>query len=233
MEVYAGMVDRVDQNVGRVLAKLEAMGVSDNTMVIFLSDNGGAHTTRRHEGLPEHLGSPRSVATYSYIGANVSNTPFRLQKQYVHEGGIATPFLVRYPREIPAGKMDRQVGHIVDLMPTLLDYTGAVYPDTFGGNDIRPMVGQSLRPAFTGEVLAQDKPWFWEHRGNKGVRLGDWKLVAAHPGLAWELYHLAEDRSEVNDLASSMPAKRDELAMLYADWAKTNRVLPPVPDEIP
>ncbi|GAB5562158.1 MAG: arylsulfatase [Synoicihabitans sp.] len=233
MEVYAGMVDRIDQNVGRVLAKLDAMGVSENTMVIFLSDNGGAHTTRNHEGLPAHLGSPRSVATYSYIGANVSNTPFRLQKQYVHEGGIATPFLVRFPREIPAGLRGGQVAHIVDLMPTLLDYTGASYPRNFAGYEIRPLVGQSLRPAMEGRELSRVKPWFWEHRGNKGVRQGNWKLVAAHPSLEWELYNMAEDRTEVNDLAATLPAKRDELAALYADWAEANRVLPPVPGEVP
>ena len=233
MEVYAGMVDRVDQNVGRILAKLEVMGVSENTMVIFLSDNGGAHTTRNHEGLPEHLGSPRSVATYGYIGANVSNTPFRLQKQYVHEGGIATPFIVRYPAAIPAGEVDRQVAHIIDLMPTVLDYSGTTYPETYAGHEIRPLVGQSLRPIFAGDELSDNQPWFWEHRGNKGVRLGDWKLVAAHPGLTWELYNMAEARSEMHDLASAMPHKRDQLIALYTDWAEANRVLPPIPGEVP
>jgi len=233
MEVYAAMVDRIDQNVGRMLAKLDEMGVSDNTLVIFLSDNGGAHTTREHEGLPEHLGSPRSVATYSYIGASVSNTPFRLQKQYIHEGGIATPFLVRLPGRIEAGTVNHQVAHIVDLMPTLLEYSGATYPETFAGNDLLPLVGESLRPAFEGRPVAQQNPWFWEHRGNKGVRVGDWKLVAAHPDLEWELYNMASDRSEVNDLAASLPAKRDKLAALYEEWAFTNRVLPPIPGEIP
>ena len=233
MEGYAGMVDRIDQNVGRVLEKLEAMGVAENTMVIFLSDNGGCHTTKNDEGPPEVLGSPLSVVTYSYIGASVSNTPFRLQKQYIHEGGIATPFLVRFPKHIPAGLMDRQVAHIVDLMPTLLDYCGTTYPETFKGNTIRPLVGQSLRPVFEGKPLNSGTPLYWEHRGNKGVRVDDWKLVAAHPGLQWELYNMAKDRSEVNDLASSMPDKRDELFALYTDWATTNRVLPPVPGEIP
>lgn len=233
MEGYAGMVDRIDQNVGRVLEKLEAMGVADNTMVIFLSDNGGCHTTRTNEGPPEVLGSPLSVVTYSYIGASVSNTPFRLQKQYIHEGGIATPFLVRFPKAIQPGLMDRQVAHIVDLMPTLLDYSGASYPETFKGHTIKPLVGQSLRPVFEGNALDQGTPLFWEHRGNKGVRVDDWKLVAAHPSLEWELYNMAEDRSEVNDLASALLDKRDELIELYNDWAEENRVLPPVPGEIP
>lgn len=233
MEAYAGMVDRIDQNVGRLLAKLDRMGVSDDTLVIFMSDNGAAHTTREHEGLPEHMGSPKSVATYSYIGANVSNTPFRLQKQYIHEGGITTPFLVRLPGRVEAGIVDHQVAHIVDLMPTLLDYSGAAYPTTYAGNAIKPLVGQSLRPVFEGSALDQSTPWFWEHRGNKGVRSGDWKLVAAHPGLEWELYNMAEDRSELNDLAASMPDKRNNLIGLYEEWATENRVLPPIPGEIP
>ena len=233
MEGYAGMVDRIDQNVGRVLEKLERMGVAENTIVIFLSDNGGCHTTKNNEGPPEVLGSPLSVVTYSYIGASVSNTPFRLQKQYIHEGGIATPFLVRFPKRIPAGLMDRQVGHIVDIMPTLLDYCGATYPESFKGSTIPPLVGQSLRPVFEGKPLEQGTPLFWEHRGNKGVRVDDWKLVASHPGLEWELYNMAKDRSELDDLSSSMPGKRDELIALYTDWATANRVLPPVPGEIP
>ncbi len=233
MEAYAGMVDRIDQNVGRVLAKLDTMGVSDNTMVIFLSDNGGCHTTRTDEGPPEVAGSPLSVVTYSYIGASVSNTPFRLQKQYIHEGGIATPFIVRYPAKLSAGDMDRQWAHITDIMPTLVDYCRAIYPETFRGNKIRQLVGQSLRPVFEGKALKHDKPLFWEHRGNKGVRVDDWKLVAAHPGLNWELYNMAEDRSELNDLAVSRPDMRKELVELYDTWATANRVLPPEPGKVP
>ena len=233
MEAYTGMVDRVDQNIGRLLAKLENMGVNDNTMVNFLSDNGGCHTTRADEGRPEVIGSPLSVATYSYIGASVSNTPFRLQKQYIHEGGIATPFIVRYPAKISAGGMDRQWAHIIDLMPSLVDYCKATYPETYKGNKIRPLVGQSLRPVFEGKKLNRAKPLFWEHRGNKGVRVDDWKLVAAHPGLEWELYNMAEDRSELHDLASTHLEKRNELVELYNLWATTNRVLPPEPGRIP
>lgn len=233
MEGYAGMVDRIDQNVGRLLARLEEMGASENTLIVFLSDNGGCHTTRDDQGPPEVLGSPMSVVTYSYIGASVSNTPFRLQKQYIHEGGIATPFIVRYPAKLVAGRMDRQWAHIVDIMPTLLDYCQAEYPESYKGNMLRPLVGQSLRPVFEGASLPHGKPLFWEHRGNKGVRVDDWKLVAAHPGLEWELYNMAKDRSELNDLAASFPTKRDELITLYDAWAASNRVLPPEPGRVP
>lgn len=233
MEAYAGLVDRIDQNVGRVLARLEDMGVSENTLVIYLSDNAGCHITRQDEGATEITDSPMSLVTYSYISASVSNTPFRLQKQYIHEGGIATPLLIPYSAEITAGLMDRQWAHITDIMPTLVDYCGETYPQTFKRSRIRPLVGQSLRTVFEGRTLKHEKPLYWEYRGNEGVRVDDWKLVAAHPGLEWELYNMADDRSEPNDLAASVPHKRDELIALYTTWATENHVLPPEPGRIP
>jgi len=160
------------------------------------------------------------------MGANVSNVPFRLQKQYIHEGGIATPFIAHYPRMIEPNRIDSQPGHIVDLMPTLIDLCKARYPATRNGEETRPLQGISLRPVLEGGRLSREAPLYWEHIGNRGVRIGDWKLVAAKPELEWELYDMREDRSELNDLSERLPQKKRELLAIYEQWARENRVKP-------
>ncbi len=224
MAIYAGMIERMDRNIGRVVDKLKARGQFEDTLILFLSDNGGCHTTPSYQHLQGAPGGPNSFPCYGFMGANVSNVPFRLQKQFIHEGGIATPFIAHWPRRIEAGRIDSRPGHIIDILPTLADLCGAEYPASRDGKPTRPLQGISLRPVFEGGQLARRDPLYWEHVGNRGVRIGDWKLVAAKPGLQWELYNLREDRSELDDLSDKLPEKKQELLAVYERWARENRV---------
>lgn len=226
MAIYAAMIDRMDRNIGRVVEKLKAMGQFEDTLIIFLSDNGGCHTTPSYEHLQGTPGGPNSFPCYGFMGANVSNVPFRLQKQFIHEGGIATPFIAHWPRMIEPGRIDNQPGHIIDIMPTLIDLCDAEYPASRNGKEMKPLQGISLRPVLQGRRLVRKAPLYWEHIGNRGVRIGDWKLVAAKPGLEWELYNMAEDRAELNDLSDRLPEKKKELLAIYEQWARDNRVKP-------
>lgn len=226
MAIYSAMIDRMDRNIGRVVEKLKQMGQFENTLILFLSDNGGCHTTPVFKHLTGTPGGPNSFPCYGYMGATVSNVPFRKYKQFIHEGGIATPFIAHYPRMIRPGRINPQPGHIIDIMPTLVDLCQAQYPSERNGKAIKPLPGISLRPALEGKPLNRTDPLYWEHVGNRGVRIGDWKLVAAKPGLEWELYNLKDDRTELNDLSDTLPEKKQQLLQIYEKWAKENRVKP-------
>ena len=232
MAVYAAMVEQMDRGIGRVLDALERRGMAKDTLVLFLSDNGGCAEEIGPEGRSQHFprqtrdgrkvrlgngtdilpGPEDTYASYGLEWAQVSNTPFRLFKSFVHEGGIATPFIARWPGVIQAGTTRRQVGHVIDLLPTLLA-AARVPPHPREGKDL-----------FHG---AADEPrtLFWEHEGNRAVRRGDMKLVAVHGG-PWELYDLAEDRTELRDLAGRQPGPVRELAALYDGWAARSGVKP-------
>jgi len=222
MAVYAAMIDRMDYGIGRVLQVLDETGAAENTVVVFLSDNGGCDEDIAGRKL--HTPGTRAGERGSYDAckrpwANASNTPFRLYKKYIHEGGIATPFIVRWPRAFPrGGQLTREVAHITDIMPTCLDASGAVYPETFAGRALLPLAGRSLLPALRGESREPRPALFWEHFGNRGVRQDDWKYVATARG-DWELYNLAEDRTELRSLGAEQPEKARELDALYAAWA--------------
>jgi arylsulfatase len=226
MAIYAAVIDRMDRNIGRVVDTLRTMGQLDDTLILFMSDNGGCHTTPSFKHLQGTPGGPNSFPCYGFMGANASNVPFRMHKQYIHEGGIATPFIAHYPPAIAPGRIDNQPGHIIDVMPTLLDLCGATYPATHQGKPTKPLMGISLRPAFEGRKLTREDPLYWEHVGNRGVRIGDWKLVAKKPDLEWELYNMADDRAELNDLSDKHPDKKRKLIQTYETWAETNRVKP-------
>jgi len=226
MAVYAAQVDRMDQGVGRILAALREAGCEDNTLVMFLSDNGGCaeEIDRGEPGVPP--GPKESFVSYGLPWANASNTPFRLYKHWVHEGGIATPFIAQWPAGIQApGRTTHQVGHIIDVMATALDVAGVEHPAEVDGSPVQPLEGVSLRG------ILEDEPWeghdvlYWEHEGNKAVRQGRWKLVCKHPG-AWELYDMAADRTELNDLSDRHADKAAELAALYDVWARRCNVEP-------
>ena len=226
MALYAAMIDHMDQNIGRVIEKLKEMGQFENTLILFLSDNGGCHTTPSFPYLDGEPGGPNSFPTYGYEGAEVSNVPFRMWKQFIHEGGIAGPFIAHYPDMISPGNIDRQVAHVIDLMPTILDLSGAKYPDEWNGHVITPMQGISLVPVFSGEKLIRNEPIYFEHQGNRGVRLGKWKLVSARFDLIWELYNVDEDPTELNDVSDEFPVVRQYLIDKYEAWAHENNVLP-------
>ncbi len=233
MEVYAAMIDRVDQNVGRLLETLEAEGHSDNTVIFFLSDNGAATAGNLSLGKfiddrfdPEALpGTPDSFTGYGRDWASVSNTPFSGNKGMIHEGGIATPFIAWYPREFKAGQIVRQVGHITDLMPTICELAGVEYPNKFNGYKIKPYQGISLVQALQGKASPRDRPLFFEHTGNRGYIADGWKLVARNEQ-PWELYRLDQDRAESNDLSASHSDQLKDMKAIYRDWETENRILP-------
>ncbi len=228
MAVYAAMIDRLDQNIGRVIDYLTGKGILDNTMIVFIADNGGCHEPIKNRGnyLPTtaETGTRESFDAYEYPWANASNSPFRLFKHWVHEGGIASPFIAFYPQIIKGATLSDQPAHIIDIMPTILELAGGVYPEKHNGKTIKPMEGISLVPLFKGNSLRRFNPLFWEHEGNRAVRDGDWKLVSAYDYgkkefMKWELYNLKEDRSELNDLSEKFPEKQSEMIGKYEEWA--------------
>jgi arylsulfatase len=250
MQAYAAMVERMDRGIGALIAALARAGVLEDTVVFFLSDNGGcAEELTRGEwwlrrllrlGLPKetrdgrrvHYGNDPEVMaggedTYQSYGrgwANASDTPFRLYKAYAHEGGIATPLVVLWPKglRVERGGLIHAPGHVVDIAPTIFEVAGAEYPREYQGRAIRPLDGESLLPLLEGSARKRG-PLFWEHEGNRAVRAGRWKLVSRWRG-PWELYDLDSDRTELNDLADREPARAAELAARYEAWAEQSNV---------
>jgi arylsulfatase len=231
MAVYAAQIDRMDQGIGKVLEAVRGIGEEENTLVLFLADNGGCaeEIDRGVPGLPP--GGRYSFMSYGLPWANASNTPFREYKHWVHEGGISSPLVAYWPNVIKEkGRLTHQVGHVIDLMATCVDLAGAEYPKTFKGKEITPLEGQSLAPIFRGEEREGHEAVFWEHEGNRAVRKGDLKLVSEwnkkeNRNGAWELYDLKADRTETNDLTSKHPETVEELSALYEAWAKRANVL--------
>jgi arylsulfatase len=221
MAVHAAMVDRMDREIGRVLDQLRAMNALDDTLVFFLSDNGAsAEIMVRGDGHDPHA-ECGTGATFLSIGpgwSGLANTPFRRHKTWVHEGGISTPLIAHWPKGIPArGELRHTPGHVVDLVPTVLDVAGGKRPGMWDGKPVPPPPGKSLAPAFAKDgAVAHDSLW-WLHEGNRALRVGDWKIVAAGKDAAWELYDLGSDRSETKNLAAEKPEKVRELA---AAWQK-------------
>ncbi|MDT1062053.1 arylsulfatase [Paracoccus sp. CPCC 101403] len=252
MEVYAAQIDRMDQGIGKILAALEETGRLDNTLVLFLSDNGAcaedipegvdlrslvddlmiARGTTR-DGRPVRLGNDPSIMpgaedTYQSYGvawANLSNTPFRLYKHWIHEGGISTPLIAHWPKAIAArGELRHTPGQLPDLMATVVEVSGATYPQAHAGHEILPLEGTSLVPSFAADQ-PREAPLFWEHEGNAAVRTGKWKLVRKYPD-PWELYDMESDRTEMHDLAAAHPDRVTTMLGLYEGWAARCGVIP-------
>ena len=215
MAIHAAMVDRMDREIGRVLEQLRAMGAFENTLIFFLSDNGASAEIMVRDDGHDPAAAAGSAASHLCLGpgwSTVANTPFRRHKTWVHEGGIATPLIVHWPKGIAArGELRHDPGHVIDIVPTILEVTGARLPDARDGRPIPPArqkPGAGLRPR---RRVRHDDLW-WEHEGNRAIRVGDWKLVAAGQDGPWELYDLATDRTETRNLAREHPAKVRELA---------------------
>src|SRR5574340_84651 len=246
MEVYAAQIDRMDQNIGRILAALRKTGQEQNTLVLFLADNGGCaeelgpkagglHVPKQtRDGRPVRVGNlpgvmPGAEDTYQSYGigwANASNTPFRLYKHWVHEGGISAPLIARWPAAIKQnGALVREPGHLIDIMATCLDVAGAKYPASRKGQPVTPLEGKSLRPAFGGGKVQGREGIYWEHEGNRAMRQGDWKRVSRHPD-RWELYNMVADRSEMSNLAEKDPQRAGRMAAAYEKWAARASVEP-------
>ena len=264
MEVYAAMIDSMDQGIGRIVEALKNTGQFENTLLCFFQDNGGCAEgygrggqgsqraakpslktlpadylqpdmtpKQTRDGYPMRTGKgsmagPADTAIgYGRGWATVSNTPFREYKHWVHEGGIATPLIVHWPDKVTRhGELEHTPGHLIDLMATAVDVAGAAYPETFhDGQKIKPMEGKSLVPAFLGRPIEREAI-YWEHEGNRAVRVGDHKLVAKGAGGKWELYNIAADRSEQSDLAAQKPELAEKLAEMWQAYAARANVLP-------
>jgi arylsulfatase len=247
MAVYAAMADCMDQGIGRIMDAVRETGTEHDTIVLYLQDNGGCaeeftptaprttsapKTTRdgravRAGNNPEIMPGPEDTfQSYGVPWANASNTPFRLYKHWVHEGGISTPLIARWPAGMrKPGSLTSQPGHLIDIMATCLDVAGAKYPEAYEGNRITPLEGKSLRPILEGKQREPHRAIYWEHEGNRAVRAGNWKLVSRYPD-RWELYNLEADRTEMNDLAAKQPAKAAELERAYQAWARRANVMP-------
>lgn len=226
MAVYAAQIDRMDQNIGRVMAKLKEMNVDENTLVLFLSDNGGCAENIERGKAGAEIGTADSFTSYKPGWASASNTPFRLFKHFVHEGGISTPLIAHWPAKIKKPAITPAIGHVIDILPTCLEAAGAEPLKKLGDKDLQPVEGKSLLPIFTGAAPEVHDVVYWEHEGNRAVRQGKWKLVAQHKK-EWELYDMLADRSELNNLAAKNPEKVKELTDLWDAWAKRVGVVPP------
>ena len=219
MAIHAAMVDRMDREIGRVLEQVRRNGQWENTLIFFASDNGAsAERLDRGDGNDPAAppGSAKSFLCIEPPWANLANTPFRKSKIFTHEGGIATPLIVHWPAGFtPRGALRHTPGHLVDIVPTLLELTGASNPTHFGGEPRPPLSGRSLVPALAKDVRIERDALWWSHDGNRALRVGDWKIVASGPGTPWELYDLATDRGESHDLAALEPERVKELAALW------------------
>jgi len=239
MAIYAAMVDRMDQNIGRVIADLRARGELENTLIFFMSDNGAcaewdpfgfdvrsSANNVLHRGPElEQMGSPGTYHSFGSGWANASNTPWRMYKHYSHEGGISTPCIVHWPRRIRrTNAIDNTPTHLIDLMPTIVEASGASYPERLGERKILPMAGVSLMPTLNGRRMPA-RALYFEHEGTRAVREGRYKLTALR-GDSWKLYDMERDRTEMDDLSSKEPKLVESLGKKWEVWASENQVTP-------
>jgi arylsulfatase len=227
MAVYAAQVNELDQAIGRILRALEKSKQLDNTMILFLSDNGAASRGGvMGQGAFSDLNA-RGVlnSTYGSGWSNLSNTPFRRYKMETHSGGTIAPLIVHWPKRVRETGVRQQPAHIMDVMPTCLEVANAKLPVEMNGQATLPPTGRSLTSTFN-ENETVNRDFFWEYNGSRAARSGDWKLVALNKRASWELYNLKDDSTELRDLASERPAKVKELETLWELWAKTQGVLP-------
>lgn len=221
MAIYAAVISHLDKEVGVLVDGLKKKGVFDNTVILFVSDNGGnaePGIEGRYGG--EHPGDAHSDVYIGQGWAQVACTPFWMYKHHTHEGGISSPAIVSWPNGIPKeryGKFEAQPAHLVDILPTLIDLAHASYPAEYNGNKIQPLEGVSIKPAFTGKNIGRKNPIFWEHEGNRAIREGKWKLVAERSE-RWQLYDLEKDRSELKDVSRQYPKVAADLETKYNAW---------------
>ncbi len=218
MAIHAAMVDRMDAEIGRIIAQLKAMGAYENTLILFASDNGASAEIMVRDGGHDQQAAMGSAATYLCLGpgfSNAANTPHRRHKTWVHEGGISTPLIAHWPAGISAkGELRRTPAHVIDVVPTVLELAGVTKPTDWKGQAIPAAPGKSLVAALKSDVTVARPSLWWLHEENKAIRVGDFKLVAAK-GDAWALYDLSTDRAEQFDLSAKMPEKAKELADLW------------------
>ncbi len=244
MATYAAMVDRMDQSIGRMISALKRLGQYENTLILFLSDNGGCAEFMAEDGwakfFPDHTNDGRKITmgnipnltpggeltyqSYDRPWANVSNTPFRLFKHYVHEGGISTPLIAHWPNRIKQPVVAQQACHVVDVLPTILEATESCYLSELGGQQIQPLQGESFLDLLDNKDWGRQQPIYFEHEGNCAIRINNFKLVRQYKH-DWELYDMNVDRTELNDLSEMNAPLKRELIGLYNDWVVKTGVL--------
>jgi len=228
MAIYAAQVDRMDENIGKLITELKNQKQLDNTLILFLADNGGcAEGGMLGGGTAASLGGTGGyLLSYGKAWGGVSNTPFQLYKHFVHEGGIATPLIAHWPATIARkGQLETQPGHLIDIMATCVDVAGIQLPKDHGGQPVLPIEGRSLVPAFAGKPLEREAI-FWEHEGNRALRVGNYKLVAKGPQGKWELYDMAKDRTELHNLAAAEPERLKQMSATWEAWAQRTHAIP-------
>ena len=234
MAIYAAQIDCMDQGVGNIISTLKKYNQLENTVIMFVSDNGGClqPISRGESKKVEDLGSEKSFESYGKPWANLSNTPFKNYKKWEHEGGISSPLIIHWPNGIKQkGRLDSKVGHVIDFMPTILELANGQYPTTYKNKTVLPMEGESLVASFNSQT-ASPRTLYFEHIGARGLRYDDWKLVSLNSENKfpyyekWELYNLKDDRSETHDLASKYPEKVKALSEKWDHWAKRTHVYP-------
>lgn len=244
MATYAAMVDRMDQSVGRLVTALKRLGQFDNTLILFLSDNGGCAEFMAEDGwaqsFPDHTldgrkitmgnipnlmpGGDETYQSYDKPWANVSNAPFRLYKHFVHEGGISTPLIAHWPDGIKTPSIAQEPCHVTDILPTILEVTGSNYLKELSGHEIQPAQGESLIPLIKGCDWKREQPIYFEHEGNCAIRFGNFKLVRQFDH-DWELYDMHVDRTELNNLTGKNSPLEKDLLQQYSSWAQRTGVL--------
>ena len=229
MEVYAAMVDSVDQGVGRIMAALAETGVADNTLVMFLSDNGGSasypEAARKFFSSGSHK-LPGGVDTYDYVGPGwgwAQCAPFRRYKVWTYEGGISTPMIAHWPRKIAAGSRTDEIAHVIDFMPTLAELAGVAYPTSRGGKKILPVEGLSLVDTLRGRKRKGHDAVYWQLWGGRAIRQHRWKLLWGITAKKWELYNMHNDRTETEDLAGQHPTRVRQMSGQWEAWARRTR----------
>ncbi|UWQ91149.1 arylsulfatase [Rhodobacteraceae bacterium M382] len=244
MATYAAMIDRMDQSIGTLVATLKRLGQFEDTLILFLSDNGGCaefmaedgwaqfYPDTTHDGRKITMGNvpglrpgdAQTFQSYDKPWANVSNAPFRLFKHYVHEGGISTPLVAHWPNGFQPRSTAHAACHVVDILPTILDATGATYLKELGGHEIQPLQGESLIDLLRDKEWERSQPIFFEHEGNAAIRLGQFKLVRLHDQ-DWELYNIEHDRTELNNIIKGEAVRAQMMVRQYMDWADKSGVM--------
>ncbi|WP_136468178.1 arylsulfatase [Flagellimonas onchidii] len=222
MAVYAAMIDRMDQNIGRIIQKLKELNKLENTVILFMSDNGASSEVVNISG----NGKIGTVGHWESLGenwANVSNTPFKFYKNYSYQGGIGTPLIISWPKGIKnPNTVNESVGHFIDVLPTLMEVGGASYPEKHNGQTVEPFEGVSFSPTFLGLTIKREKPLYWKWSDGKALRKADWKIVAEGKDAPWELYNLANDPAETKNVAVENPGVLKQLDSLYHLWELTH-----------
>ena len=229
MEVYAAMIDNLDQNIGRLLKYLEDTKQIENTLIVFLSDNGAEDwdfsklpfAINRSTG---KVGTAGSNESYTKNWAQLSNMPLRSYKSSPYEGGLSSPFIVKLPKVFPADAIQQGGIHLVDLLPSLLEISGVEYPKMFSGLNTNSLVGESFISKIKNNTWERKSPIFYEWSGFRAVWNGKWKALSNYPDNKWELYDITNDRGESKNVAKENPEIVEKLNIAYEIWAKANEV---------